>query len=145
MAEIITDKVILGLIGAAFSLILAVSSYFIKEYLSSLQTRLALASKELAEFRIAAIAAVNSVKSELQTFDRKWSEVHIREGAKFDALSTQVNSYNKDMSKLEGRLEEHMQLLASQISTNRAINDKLVRIFGYIDAKERATDAAQPK
>jgi len=145
MSEIITDKVLIGVVGAGFSIILAVSSYFIKEYLSSLQTRLAAASKELAEFRIAAIAAVNNVKSELQAFDRKWSETHIREGARFDALSAQVNSHNKDMAKLEGRLEEHMQLLASQISTNRAINDKLVRIFGYIDAKERATDAAQRK
>ena len=82
------------------------------------------------------------MREALSKLDRHWVEIHLKTDSKIDLLSQLVNQYNKDAAKLEGRLEEHMMLLSSQISTNRNLSDKLHRIFEYIDAKERASDSA---
>lgn len=144
------EKIIIGGGGFLVAMVLGIAAYFIREFLGDHKTRtnsnsseLKALTKELHEFKTAVANAVNGVRAELQSFDRKWSEQHIRDAAKFDNLSQTVMTYSKDVTKLEGRIEEHMGLLSNQISMNRAIHDKLLKLFEYIDVKERATDAAR--
>ncbi len=144
------DKIIVGVGGFLVAGVVGILTFLVKEYLSahkekasSAAAELKAVAKELSDFRVSVVNVVNALKLDLQKFDRKWSEEHIRDSAKFDSLSKQVSDYNKDVSKLEGRLEEHMGLLANQISTNKAINDKFVRVFEYIEAKERTIDSTK--
>lgn len=144
------EKLIFSGGGFLIAAVLGIAAYFIKEYLGDNKSRVNATTsdvkaltRELHEFKVAVANAVSSLKTEIQVFDRKWSEQHIKDGARFDQLSMLVTTYAKDIAKLEGRIEEHMGLLSSQISMNRAIHDKLLKLFEYVDVKERATDAAK--
>lgn len=130
-------------------LLVAVIAYFVREYITSSKAKTDAQEHEIRGIltQIQAlhltIADVSmQMREALSKLDRHWVEIHLKTDSKIDLLSQLVNQYNKDAAKLEGRLEEHMMLLSSQISTNRNLSDKLHRIFEYIDAKERASDSA---
>jgi len=130
-------------------LMVAVISYFVKEHFSESKAKTAAHEKLIEDLKghiqtinIQIISTTGETRESLSTLDRRWSEIYLKSDSKIDMLAQLVNQYHKDAAKLEGRLEEHMLLLSSQISTNRNLSDKLHRIFEYIDAKERASDSA---
>jgi len=143
---------------AVIGMLIAVAAYFIKEFLSSgkqalskqdnataaLTKQMHEFTEEFSELRLKIVSTISSlelqIKESLNLLDKNTSAQLAKHDNKIDLLATGTLQYNKDLAKLEGRLDEHMGLISSQISTTRNFSDKFTRLFEFVDAKARATD-----
>lgn len=75
-------------------------------------------------------------------------KTHIRDfgqlSGKVEALSTQVAGTNDGVSKVTGRVDDQVQLVAAHIATISHLTKQIDALFRIVEAKKRTSDCQEP-
>lgn len=75
-------------------------------------------------------------------------KTHIRDfgqlSGKVEALAGQVAGTNEGVSKVTGRVDDQVQLVASHIATISHLTKQIDALFKVVDARKRASDCQEP-
>lgn len=126
-------KIVLTILAFVMTSVWGVTVYFVKKWLEKSEQDRAELARKLLKVSGVVVDLEKSVIAQLAKFDKVSTENSLEIKYKMDLLL-------KDLGKVEGRLDDHMQLIAQYISSMRNMSDKIEAAFRFIDAHPRATD-----
>jgi DNA repair ATPase RecN len=119
------ENIALAVIGAAITGGFGLIFWFVQRYFSS-QEKILCRQQKLAEQLLTSLHEIKVLTA------------HLKE--KTDRIDSTVGNYTKDLGKIEGRLDEHINMIANYIQTIGHISRQMDAVFKYIDADRRPTD-----
>lgn len=119
------ENVILAIIGSLITGAIGLLFWFVQRYFSN-QEKIAKNSEKISR---EVLSTLHEIRAGM---------VYLKE--KTDHVDRMVNNYAKDLGKVEGRLDEHINMIANYIQTIGHISRQMDAVFKYIDADRRPTD-----
>jgi len=119
------ENIALAVIGASVTGGFGLIFWFVQRYFSS-QEKILSRQQKLAEQLLTSLHEIKVLTA------------HLKE--KTDRIDSTVGNYTKDLGKIEGRLDEHINMIANYIQTIGHISRQMDAVFKYIDADRRPTD-----
>ena len=156
-----TDQSIVVLVGSGvISASIGLIFFFVKSYFKRNEAEVTLNRKEIKETLEKLTTFQQKTAESYSKVYSKVSETTSALGAKIDFLTQQLEYYknstevamnqlketvaqaNKEAAKMEGRLDEHIDMIAKFIGTIGHLTRQMDAVFKYVDAP-RATDMKQ--
>lgn len=129
------DSIIMAVVGALIAGAVGLLFYFVKKYFER-------GDKERDQFKDDAKELTKEI-GELKS-------AHTTQATALDKISLQLKTINdlmidqiKEQGKVEGRLDEHISMIANYIQTIGHMSRQMEAIFRFIDAKDRPTDTSK--
>jgi len=119
------EAIVVAIVGAVVTGAVGLLFWFVQRYFST-QEKISQRSQKLAEQLLQSLHEIKALTA------------HLKE--KTDRIDSTVGNYTKDLGKIEGRLDEHINMIANYIQTIGHISRQMDAVFKYIDADRRSTD-----
>lgn len=157
MSEILSKLIaepgtLLSAIGAVAAIAGSIGGFLLRDFFGSRDKKLAKVDgavlslkKEHDVFKEKILLNLNSLNESVHKLAGAIKAQTAATKGDLELIKNDLRHYATDVAKLDGKIENQLNLVSTHISTIGHISRQMNRIFEYIDAPKRTTDIADKK
>ena len=124
------------IVGSCVGLLFGLITYFIKGYFEDRKEKTLENKKEIEDVKKKTELfqeKIQDIKSEISDRDGKIEIEFLKLNTKFDQTVETMKQYQHEISKLDGRINEHFNLVSAHISTIAHMSKQIDALFKIIE------------